>query len=105
MSLAAYRGKPFSVEVQVFTIGPVSIIALPEDVFVDYGLSIRRSTPFEYTIPVSHANESHNYWYVPTTEAAESGDYESTKNRYVPGEGDKLIETAIRILNELHESD
>jgi len=99
---ARYREKPYTQEVQVFAVGDVGIVALANEVFVDYGLRIRKASPFPHTFVVELANDSHFAWYMPTREAVESGDYESIQNRYAAGAGDLIAADAINLLQQLY---
>jgi hypothetical protein len=87
-------------EVQAFRIGTdTAIVTLPGEVFVEFGLAIRKASPFKKTFVVELAND--NPAYVPTREAFTQGAYEVVNSRVQPGGGEKLVETAIELLKEL----
>jgi neutral ceramidase len=101
LDVAARAGKPFEVDVQVFALGrDIAWVALPGEVFVELGLSIKAASPFRQTNVVELANGvSH---YVPNRSAFAEGQYEVVSTRYAEGAGEMLVATAIRLLGELH---
>jgi neutral ceramidase len=87
-------------EVQVIRLGKtVALVALPGEVFVELGLAIKDASPFEQTFVIELANDSPAY--VPTKRAFEQGGYEANNSLYAPGGGERLVETALALLNEL----
>ncbi len=91
------------VEVQVFQVGEnAAIVGLPGEVFVELGMAIKESSPFETTLVVELTNIG--IAYVPTKKAFTQGDYETVNSRLAPGGGELMVESAVRMLNELHEN-
>lgn len=87
-------------EVQVFRVGEdAAIVGLPGEVFVELGLAIKEASPFETTLVVEMTNININY--VPTRKAFTHGDYETVNSRLAPGGGEMMVESAVRMLNEL----
>ena len=102
LDLAAREGKPFDMEVQVFSLGKdIAWVALPGEEFVELGLSVKAASPFRQTNII----ELSNGWtqYVPHHSAFSEGAYEVISSRYAEGTGEKLVGAAIRLLGELHE--
>ena len=98
-----YRRPTEPLEVQVFRLGPeVALVTLPGEVFVEHGLAIKRGSPFQTTLVVELANA--NPSYVPTRKAFNEGSYEVVNSRVVPGGGEMLVETALRLLKQVRES-
>jgi hypothetical protein len=60
---------------QAFRIGDVGIGAIPNEVFVEIGLDIRKRSPLKPTFTIELANGS--YGYLPTPEQHEVGGYET----------------------------
>ena len=102
VDVAARGGKPFEVDVQVFTLGSqIAWVALPGEVFVELGLSIKAASPFRQTNVIELANGFTSY--VPNRSAFAEGQYEVVTSRYAEGAGEKLVTTAIKLLGELHQ--
>ncbi|WP_339925999.1 neutral/alkaline non-lysosomal ceramidase N-terminal domain-containing protein [uncultured Cyclobacterium sp.] len=89
-------------EVQVFQVSEdLAIVGLPGEVFVDLGLAIKENSPYKNTIVVE-LTHSH-IAYVPTKEAFTRGGYETVNSRLAPGGGEMLADTAIALLQEIHQ--
>jgi hypothetical protein len=91
------------VEVQIFTIGDFAIVALPGEIFVEFGLDAKQRSPFGTTAVISMSNQHHGY--IPNRTAFEQGGYETFRSRMnwtAPGSGERLIDTAIDRLQHLH---
>ncbi len=99
LDLAA-RGTTWPLEVQAFRIDhETAIVTLPAEIFVELGLAIKRQSPFKRTMVIALAND--RPFYVPTLKAFEEGSYEVTNSRVKPGTGERLVETALHLLNEM----
>jgi len=107
--------KELKTWVQVLALGDlVAIVGLPDEIFVEHGLRIKRESPFKHTFVIELANDGWpNIGYVPTTKAFEeagplevTGSYETTigASTLIPKAGDMMVESAIRMLKELHGS-
>jgi hypothetical protein len=96
-------GRPLEVEVQVVSIGrDVAFVSLPGEVFVELGISIKKASPFPYTMIVELANGS--IGYIPNKSAYPEGNYEVVSARCAAGSGEMLVTTAVKLLNEAFES-
>jgi hypothetical protein len=101
LDVDARQGKPNEVEVQVMALGgDIAWVALPGEIFVELGLAIKKASPFKETIIAELANGS--VGYVPTRRAYSEGNYEVVSARCAEGSGEMLVETAGRLLKELH---
>ncbi len=90
----------FEAEVQVIALGDqLAWVGFPGELFVELGLALKEASPFPYTIIHSLANGS--IGYVPNRKAYPRGAYEATASRCAPGSGEKLIDTASRLLVEV----
>jgi len=67
-------------EVLCYAIGDFAYVALPGEVFAEFGLNIKKRSPFACTLTCELANASNGY--VKTREAAEQGGYEATPSTY-----------------------
>jgi neutral ceramidase len=93
------KQNPYPMEVQVFRLdGDTAIVCLPCEIFVELGLAIKQASPFKTTMVMSICNDRPSY--VPTKKAFTEGSYEVTNARVKPGAGEKLVETAVKLLNE-----
>jgi neutral ceramidase len=103
LDVAARQGKPIEVDVQVIALGhDIAWVALPGEVFVELGLSIKAASPFRQTNVVELANGVNHY--IPNRSAYAEGQYEVVSTRYAEGAGEMLVTTALRLLNQCQPS-
>jgi len=89
------------VEVQVFRLDrDTALVGLPGEIFCDLGLAIKRASPFPRTLVMSLCNDRPGY--VPTKKAFAEGSYEVLNSRVQPGGGERLVESALTLLRQLH---
>jgi len=101
MDLQRLPGKTIPLEVQAFRLNKdTAIVTLPAEIFVEMGLAIKAASPFKNTLVIELTNDSIDY--IPTKKAFAEGSYETVNSRIVPGSGEKLVEAATRLLNELN---
>ncbi len=100
MDIARREGKPQQVEVQAISLGTdVAWVSLPGEVFVELGLAIKKRSPFKLTMVVELANE--NIGYIPDRRSYAEGNYEPESARCAAGSGEKLVDAAVNLLNQL----
>ena len=92
------------VEVQAIQIGPAVYISNPAEYFVEYGLRIKRESPFPFTWPVELANGC--VGYVPSDEAfgPHGGGYETRLTSYSNLEidaGTKIADAGIALARSM----
>ena len=98
----ANREQPtVSTCVQALRLGDVAFVAAPCELFHELGLDIKRRSPFPHTVVIELAND--NIGYVPRREDYKNGGYEVVNSRLAPGCGEQLVETALGLLDELHQ--
>jgi neutral ceramidase len=96
------RGSTLDTEVQVLRLHPdVAVVLLPGEVFAELGLAIKRRSPFKHTLVIELSND--NPAYIPTEKAFKEGSYETVNSRIASGGGERLVETAIQLLNDIAE--
>ena len=88
------------VEVQAIQVGPVVLMANPAELFVEFGLEMRKRSRFPITMPVAYANGM--LGYVPTAEAfsPRGGGYETRLTSYsnlVPSAGGQITDACVRL--------
>lgn len=91
------------VEVQAIRIGELAVVGLPGEIFVEFGLDVKRLSPFPHTMIDTMCNGSIRA-YICTREAFRQGGYEpqmTFRNRFPEETGEKLVETAVQLLNGL----
>jgi len=93
------KGKPIEAEVQTFGLGDVAIVALPGEIFVELGLEIKKRSPYKHTIILTLSNNS--IGYVPNAAAFDHGAYEVEVSEIAKGEGERLVESSIRLLEKM----
>jgi hypothetical protein len=95
------HGQPIVAQVQAVRLDrDTAIVMLPSELFVEFGLAIKARSPFAHTMVIELANDS--FGYVPTLRAFEEGNYEPTNATVAPGGGERLVETAVGLLGQLH---
>lgn len=98
------RGAVEEIELQAFRIGELALIAIPAELFVEYGLRIKAGSPFQVTLVCELANGS-GHGYVCTPEAYEQGGYEpriTRMSRLAHEAGERFVERALALLQQLH---
>ena len=91
--------------VQALRVGGLGIAALPGEMFAEYGLDIKRRSPFAATMAVELANGYAGY--LPAPKAFEEGGYETRlarSSRLAPQAGPAMCEKALELLMGLHDA-
>jgi len=107
------QNKVDSLEVMVTRIGELAIVALPGEIFQEFGKDIKLNSPFKNTLVVGLTNGEAGYFptKVSFTQGPKGGfkpyatGYETTPGTtsYEIGAGEKLAESAIKQLKKLHD--
>ncbi len=92
------------VEVQAIQVGPAVLVTNEAEMFVEYGLDLKKKSPFEFTFPVELANGC--VGYVPTEEAMgpHGGGYETRLTSYSNLEltaGRQMLEAGLNLLGQM----
>ncbi len=100
--IAARGSATWPMEVQVFRLNrDTAIVCLPAELFVEFGLAIKKASPFKTTFVMTICNDRPSY--IPTLKAFTQGGYEVMNSRLKAGSGEAMVETATKMLNELKE--
>lgn len=86
-------------EIQALRIGDAALVLIPAELFVEFGLDLKRRSPFKPTYVISMANGSHGY--VPTEHAFQRGGYEvrtGPVSLLTPKAGDQIVTAALDLL-------
>jgi hypothetical protein len=100
--LAPQQGRERATWVQVILLGDVAIVGVPAEFFTVLGQDIKRRSPFRYTYVAELAND----WigYLPDKKAFELGGYQTWTGLHSfaePGTGERVVEAAVGLLEEL----
>ncbi len=106
INLSKLNLKTTEFPIQVFRIGELAITALPGEIFDEFGLEIKKKSPFKCNIINELANAGAGY--IPIREAYARGGYEPRLNTYSnvePETGERMLEEAVKLLNKLGDAD
>jgi len=90
-------------EIQVIAVGDAVFVGVPSELFVEFGLDIKRRSPFLCTYIAGMANGC--VGYIPTARAFAGGGYETRlarSSKLTAEAGEHIVETAVDLLRELH---
>lgn len=103
----AGSGDSLPVDLQVITLGrDFAIVALPGEMFVEYGLEIKQASPFKTTLVVELCNVGETIYvptregYLATRDSFTGGGYEVVNSTTLSGAGDLLVDAAVNLLLE-----
>ena len=98
--LKAQGNAPVECEIQAISLGPVTFVAWPGEIFCDFGMEVKQNSPLKPTYTVGYANGS--IGYVPTPEAFKEGGYEAeTAAHLADNAGLVLVEETMKLLASL----
>lgn len=88
---------PVACEIQVISLGKVTFVGWPGEIFCELGMAVKERTPFPPTFILGYANNS--IGYVPVPEAYREGGYEaSTAAHLADNAGLVLVEETLKLL-------
>jgi neutral ceramidase len=103
MAKVQARGGVHRAEVQVLAMGDYGFVAVPGEIFVEYGLQIKTQSHPAHALVVSCANG--RVGYIPTQEAFTRGGYETTfgpSSMLAPEAGAMVTEAAVDVVTALY---
>ncbi len=87
---------------QVLQIGPMVAVGIPGEMFVEYGLEMKKRVAQDTGRPMILVGYANDYiGYIITPRAGETGGYERAISRVAPSAGRVLTEAAISTVREL----
>jgi hypothetical protein len=98
------RGGVHRAEIQVLALGPYTFVAVPGEIFVEYGLQIKTQSHPAHALVVSCANG--RVGYIPTQAAFARGGYETTfgpSSMLAPEAGAMITEAAMDVIAALYD--
>ncbi len=88
---------PVKIRLRLLVLGDIAIIFIPGEYFTEFGLEIKRQSPFKVTFVVELLSES--VGYIPTRAAYEEGGYQpAVGTRLAPGGGEKINDEVAKLL-------
>jgi hypothetical protein len=95
-------------ELQAVRIGDIALVSHPTELFAEFGMEIKRQSPFAHTFVVGYTNDF--LGYIPNAAdfarhgyAADTVPYILGLNPYVPEIGHIFVDACVRLLTELRE--
>lgn len=102
LKLSRNKNRDIETEIQVIHIGDILISTLPGEVFVEFGLKIKESSPCDNTMVFGLTNDM--VGYIPTEISFSEGGYEiktAWSSKLDPRAGDILISEIINLIKAL----
>jgi len=89
-----------NIPVGAVSMGDVAFVFASYEMFDSNGMYVKENSPFETTF-VSSCTNGYNH-YIPSEPTFEYGGYEVGKSMVAAGSGEKLAESMVSMLNQLH---
>jgi hypothetical protein len=86
-------------EMQCIRIGPIALLSVAGEPFLEIARRIVAESPFEHTLFSGYSNGG--FGYIPTREAFAEGGYEIEATPFSPDAADTLVAEALRLLREM----
>jgi len=99
LRLAQSDIKEVKAEMQAIAINDTILIGIPGELFVEFGLEIKKNSPFKHTYLIGLANET--VGYIPTPKAFKEGGYEVGGAPIAPESGALIVKTALNLADKL----
>ena len=96
-----YHGKTHvDWQLQGIRIGPVALICVPGEPFIEVSQEIAKRSPFPHTLFSGYSNGG--FGYIPMREDYPAGGYEVEISPFAPGAAELIVEESLLMLAELH---
>ena len=93
------QGYELEMELNAISMGDISFITAPYEMFCNSAQQVKAQTPFAMTFVLSCANNGAAY--IASREAFDHGCYEVDNRKFVKGTAEKAVEKFVEMLNEL----
>jgi hypothetical protein len=105
LRMAEKQDEPDRVEVMTIRLGDVALVALPGEIFCEFGMDIKRRSPARWTLVSGLCGDE--IGYIPTRDSFAQGGYEPMTGStfYVPGSGERLADAAVGQAERLFAAD
>ncbi|MBA7712169.1 hypothetical protein ES703_121139 [subsurface metagenome] len=104
LTLSKIKEKILTTEVDVLSLGDkLALVSIPGELFVEFGLKIKKQSPFPYTYIIGYANDY--VGYIPTKKAFEEGGYEvrtGAASKLAPEAGEIILKEILSLLKEAY---
>ena len=100
--LAKHQGELRKSWLHVILIGDIAFVGVPGEFFGQFGIEIKRRSPFRYTYVIGLANDY--IGYIPDNQAYNLGGYQIWTGLHsfvAQGTGEAIVDEAVRLLEEL----
>ena len=91
--------RQMTAAITVLAIGDAAFVGIPGELFVEFGLELKRNPHFARTFVVGYCNDL--IGYIPTAAAYPQGGYEVESARVAPGSGETMVAAATTALAEV----
>lgn len=101
--IALRQGQERKTWVQAIVVGDVAMVGVPGEFFTVLGEEIKLQSPYRYTYIFELANDY--VGYVPDAKGFDRGGYQvwtGLHSYLAKGSGEKIVETAVELLNQIH---
>lgn len=92
-------GENEELELNALSLGDISFVTIPNEVFAAQGIRMKAESPFKTTFIISCCNGANGY--LPTNKAYDYGCYESFTGKFARGTGDQVADALISMLKEI----
>lgn len=92
LTQAGYKSEELPCEIQMVTVGNTAIVGIQGELFVEYGLEIKKMSPYDKTFVFSVTNGTLP-GYIYTPKAAKEGGYEVGTSMFTENAGSEIIKT------------
>lgn len=93
------QGHELEMELNAISMGDISFITAPYEMFCNSAQQVKAQTPFAMTFVLSCANSGAAY--IASKEAFDHGCYEVDNRKFVKGTAEKAVEKFVEMLNDL----